>query len=65
MSDCRCPANLSWELRVEVSEVSPRSLTNPQRLPEEAVIKENSRGEVGEAPAWLNLKLKDLSAVKQ
>lgn len=56
---------MSWELRVEVSEVSPRSLTNPQRLPEEAVIKENSRGEVGEAPAWLNLKLKDLSAVKQ
>ena len=29
MLDCPCPANLSWELHIEIGEVSPRSLTNP------------------------------------
>ena len=30
--DCPCPANFSWELHIEIGEVSPSSLINPQRL---------------------------------
>lgn len=57
MLDCPCPANLSWELNIEIGEVSPRSLTNPQRLLEEAGTKDNFRDEVREALAWPSLKL--------
>lgn len=51
------PSDLSWELHIEIGEASPRGLTNPQRLLEEAGTKDDFRDEVREALAQPSLKL--------
>lgn len=51
------PSDLSWELHIEIGEASPRSLTNAQRLLEEAGTKDDFRDEVRGALARPSLKL--------
>lgn len=44
-------------MHIEIGEASPRGLTNPQRLLEEAGTKDDFRDEVREALAQPSLKL--------